>query len=595
MPGHSEFRPIRPDDDMLATPHPSTDHERVSSSEDISEEIAPGKDPFSECNLFLFRRIGREIKRSGRVSGWSCAIEERLASDLLAKLKKRFPKYRFDFGMLKEVWKRVDSHYTSLEKDKGKIEPSVLVRRELEKGGDTGADPDVIFRIGECIAVVRGEKPDLEHVARIVRAARTSMASPSSVAERRGNTEPFDRLDQLIVKMVIEVCGDYPGSDFISLKTKTIKRLKAFGHINRLARENRILPLLSAIWVGMGVDIDASLFPLREERRAFERFIDIHLRYLKESPDSSSPYEYRATDRLLTLYPLVKALPGGISRKEMREMVYRVLYEDKVPSPESPFVLFVRSEIDCISSGHEEETMHVLAERIYSVYKMAERLPDATDRIFDNFIRFTRGRVFDAKTGSEALPRESIAMLRRELGATLFAFPDQSPTRATDRVARFVRKAIPLPLYEEKRGFWEIAQKKVEIWALHGEMLCDRLHFDPEEPLFFAFRKLHTCHTSVTRMESKIVRMFPSFAPFRKELRSRLRILDRYVRYGEGAKGGESTYVRFLRSRADVLAKEFPDPAKSEFLEKLREGALTTFPHIPFDRVCRESNVSFGS
>ena len=338
-------------------------------------------DPFSDLSLFLANKVKKEIQTTGSTKKWSGKIEANLLSKILPEFKKHFPSYRLGATALKKVWEKVSYYYEKIQQQKGALSQEgtlnlPLMIRENVKQVKTASSPlalppyheahQIAVKISECIATLEGKRPDLDHLTKMIWSIQKNMLKDLSSTSAKSPYEDYDQTDKLIVKTILELCGQGKGKDLNELKKCTLKRLKTYGCVYTLTKKSQLTSTLSmlladSLCLNSGVASRLSI----PEIKAIETYISMHLMFSEENQALSvDTHCNELVQRLLALYPVATSLPKNLEKTKLRALIRSVIQQDGSLPAESSLYVFINAEMHLMHDKKIFTNIRELEERL---------------------------------------------------------------------------------------------------------------------------------------------------------------------------------------------------------------------------------------
>jgi len=219
-------------------------------------------DPYSELSLFLSQKIKHEMREQGWIKKWSLKIQEALLEKVAPEFQKKFPHYRLGVAALRKTWEKVVYYAQQLESQKeaigqdGHLDISYLIRENLRQYPQlatiSGFHPyqyahQLALRISECIAVVDGMKPSMDHLSRTIWAMQRHLLSWTTLQEAKSPYDEYDRLDKLIVRTILDLTTLDPHSSCLQLEMQVQEIIHSLSEMPALSSHELLHANISAI------------------------------------------------------------------------------------------------------------------------------------------------------------------------------------------------------------------------------------------------------------------------------------------------------------------------------------------------------------
>lgn len=564
-------------------------------------------DPFSDLNLFLSKKIKKEIQESGSSGKWSGKIEANLLAKILPEFKQKFPKYRLGTSALKKVWEKVAYYYEKIQGQKGALKENgtlnlkFMIRENLKSSISPYHLPpytmaeQIATKLSECIASFEGKEPQLDYLTKIIWSVQKHLIKDLSTVQAKNPYEEYDKLDKLIVKTELEVIAKGENLDPLLLKRQVLKNLKDYSGIKNLLKECQLTSTLSMILAKKlyNSSLITCHFSLKE-KHAIEDFIrhQIEMGQFNELLRIDK-HRLELIQRILALYTIAGELPKNLSDQSLRASIRHI---KKLNSNENcaftsnidqGLFVFINAEIHLMN----EEKCYVEQgeEVIVKAYEKACALPKLTPSQMEQF-ELLIWKVIEEE--GELLSHTSPDihyLLEKELGNVLIDNPKQSFRRIISNTLQFFKKVLETPMNQE------CVEDKVETWVTQNDMLIRTIHFDPKTSLLHLLEKgwkeqnldeeTVNHEKFIALMEQKALDTFPILSSFQEELKLRLWILYKYLWYTTFSDGSSSTYERFLLWHRVFLKNRHPEWSKEKLIETLSKLSDQLIPLAPFEHV----------
>lgn len=564
-------------------------------------------DPFSDLNLFLSKKIKKEIQETGSSEEWSGKIEANLLAKILPEFKQKFPKYRLGTSALKKVWEKVAYYYEKIQGQKGALKENgalnlkFMIRENLKNSVAPYHLPpytmaqQIAVKLSECVASLEGKKPQLDHLTKVIWSVQKHLLKDLSAVQAKNPYEEYDKLDKLIVKTELEITSKGENLDPYSLKRQVIKRLNRFQGVKALLKESQLTSTLSMILAEKlyRSSLITCHFSIKE-KHAIEDFIrhQIEMGQFNELL-TSDEHRLELIQRILALYTIAGELPKDITDQSLRSSIRHIKELTSkencslLPNIDQGLFVFINAEIHLMDEekcyGEDGE------EAIVKAYNKACSLPKLSSSQKEQFELLIWKIIEEEGNLLSHTPPDIHHLLKMELGNVLIDNPKQSFRMIISNALQFFKKVLDTPMDEEK------LEDKVESWVAQNDMLIRTIHFDPKTSLLKLLEKewkdqsleestVNHKHF-IDQVEKKALKAFPLLASFQEELRSRLWILYKYLWYTTLSDGYASTYERFLLWHRILLKNHHPEWPKEKLSETLSRLSDQLIPLAPFEDV----------
>ena len=564
-------------------------------------------DPFSDLNLFLSKKIKKEIQESGSSGKWSGKIEANLLAKILPEFKQKFPKYRLGTSALKKVWEKVAYYYEKIQGQKGALKENgtlnlkFMIRENLKHSVSPYHLPpytiaqQIATKLSECIASFEGEKPQLDHLTKVIWSVQKHLIKDLSAIQAKNPYEEYDKLDKLIVKTELEVTAKGEQLDPLSLKRQVLKNLKDYSGVKNLLKDCQLTSTLSMILAEKlyNSSLITCHFSLKE-KHAIEDFIR-HQIEMGQFNELLTRDEHRLEliQRILALYTIAGELPKNLTDQSLRASIRQIKELNSgencalAPDLDQGLFVFINAEIHLMNEekcyGEEGE------EAIVKAYEKACALPMLTTSQMEQFELLIWKIIEEEGELLSHTPPAIHSLLEKELGNVLIDNPKQSFRMIISNTLQFFKKVLETPMDQEG------VEDKVETWVTQNDMLIRTIHFDPKTSLLQLLEKgwkdqnldeqTVNHERFIALMEQKALETFPLLSSFQEELKVRLWILYKYLWYTTFSDGSSSTYERFLLWHQVLLKNRYPEWSKEKLTETLSKLSDQLIPLAPFEHV----------
>lgn len=500
--------------------HPA--HLSVDESEDFH-------DPFSDLNLFLARKIKREIQSHGSPREWSTKIENDLLSRIMPEFKDKFPCYRLGLTALKKTFDKVSYYYERLNCRKeaittdGNVNVPFMIKENLRQNLTHKCQSElyphneahrIAVKISECIAALDGERPSLESLTRSVWSSLKHLLKGVRANQIKSPYDDYDEKDKIIIKTMIHNDAKNAHLTFSELKKEIYSHITLLSEIPSPYKSCKLTTLISATTaysfrLGYGLKCD------KEEETKIKLFIERQKKKGKKSQEVIS--------RLITLFSLSKRVKKGMSQTLFDYLNMELMLLDEEESQTLEDLAFVRSLTSFSALLPEELDIY-----LWSLLH-AEESSKASESLYET--------------------------IRSEIATQALLQKEPHFKTIVNDTIQYFKKAKEI--CADPESFLE----KVELWAAQGEMVYKFLHFDSKLKLF---ESLESDVELVKFLEER-----PHLLFLADEVKLQAQILEKYVWYHDKANDHESSYDRFLKRH------------KEKNLENLVREKLPFMPFCP--------------
>ncbi len=540
-------------------------------------------DPFSEINLFLAKRIKREILREKSPKKWSRKIQSLLLKEILPDFTKRFPGYRLGSTALQKTWNKVLYYLQTIQQKKGALQPNgklnidYLIQENLKslEGSSSDFHPyntahSLAVKISECIAAIDGDRPELENLTRTIWAVQKHLI---------GNVEkifkaPFDSidsLDKIIVRFQLEELAsqDKLTKDELTIRVK--KRLVNIKGLEKIRSIDELSPGLMAL-------LAEKLYPhLQIHKRLSEEQIAQISTFVKsqlQKTPLTSPFEKDKCYSLIAsrIYFLVK-LASQMSITEAEESLQAAIQyvyslstdsiQISTPVLRQEVYEFIDQEICHLKEEKVPDPLNHLLETLIELFSQAETLPKLSVSLIDELEIVIWKVISEESECLEKLP----GYLRRIIFEELASIHIDHMTLPFKKIVQMTLVSLKnLRAIELDR-----LDFKLSIWAHQNDMVASQLHFDGNDPLLkyieAEYEKIPPLAFNIDEFISKVTSLYIAknrcLSGWQEALKIRIKILFKYLWYQKLRKEGQSSLDRHILYQYSLLAthqeRQFPE------------------------------------
>ena len=597
------------------TPNPSSDNFWFSASkyvatsikkqqtDPLSEFLSPIDespefyDPYSDLNLFLSQKIKQELQHCGSSKKWSLKIQEELISKIAPEFQKKFPRYRLRVSALKKSWEKIVYYSQQIQNQKeainedGKLNIHFFIKENL-KNYTTLKNPmhlqpyhyahQLAAKMSECIAVIDGVRPPLDHLTKVIWAVQRHLLSGEEPESYQCPYDCSDKIDKLIVKLILEISAKDPQITHASLEHKVKEALQSLQELPSFASHEQMVCNVSAL-------LAEKLYPaspllMNEQKNALDHFIRRHSSLFKTAePHAHLPELVR---RISALYMLASGLPKNLSREEIESAVFAMYPMSKINRPDLPQSLyaFISAELVLMRNEAFCHSPVFVAECIDKAYREVILLPT----VHGDLLAIAVWKTLSETEGLlEKLPYRIGQRIEDEIAGILIENPTHSfATLVYETVQFFIRTKELVQLKK-----WDEIEKKIHIWAVQGDMLCRWIQLDPSSTLLRLicqkWNELSSTlphHLFVSGICQEYLKSYPELAPYAGQLAMRVWILYKYAWYSVFGEKEESSFDRFLKWHSCSLLFSGAMRDHNYLLCQLEEITRNALPLMPFDK-----------
>lgn len=557
-------------------------------------------DPFSDLNLFLSKKIKKEMETDGSLKKWSSQIESNLLAKILPEFKKNFPKYRLGAAALKHVWGKVSYFYEKLLNQKGAITKNGEIDLQFIIKKNVNSSPplskhlppyvsahQIAVNISECIATIEGRKTKLEQLTKMIWAVQKHLLKNLSSTNAKSPYEQYDKLDKLIVKALLEANAINPSLSLDDLKVEISKTFHQFNKLKTFFKSTKLTSTLSSLLAKKFFSIlYVSKGTTLSDKNNLEAFIKYQFRLSKANTClSKKDQKVELVQRLLALCSIAKNLPKNMSENCIRRCVEYIhtLALGKAMSfcpvaPQSLF-LFLSAQMHLMSETKTFNDLKEVQENVLLAYKKATELPSFLDLKYDHF-EILIWKIFDEEEKIvEKIDLETAQILEKELANVFIDNPKFTFREIVQSSFQFFKKVLDLPLSSgEDPLFWETLNEKIDVWVMQNDMVCRWMHLNEKNPLFALLieesknqKNLLSHENFVSELTAKAEKTYPSLKMFQEQLNVRIWVFYKHLWYTSNT--SLSSYECFLKWHLN------PSTKSQKGLEEIVQKKL---PYTPF-------------
>jgi hypothetical protein len=192
---------------------------RYLSSIDDSPEFY---DPYSDLNLFLSKKIKKEMQNCACSKKWSYQLQEELLEKITPEFKAKFPQLRLGVCALKKRWEKITYYTHQIEGQRealnsdGTLNLSFFIKENLKNylllDDNSNLHPSyyahqLATQLSECQASVDGIRSNLEHLTQMIWSIQRHLLRGPL---QKSPYDHYDETDQLIVKTIVEITATHP-------------------------------------------------------------------------------------------------------------------------------------------------------------------------------------------------------------------------------------------------------------------------------------------------------------------------------------------------------------------------------------------------
>ena len=538
---------------------------------DESEEFL---DPYSDLNLYLSKKIKKEIQNFGSPKKWSHQIQTDLLSKLLPEFSQRFPKYRLGGSALRKIWDKVSYFYSKVQVQKGAIKPDgnlnvdYMIRENLKQAPQHHASHEMPYythshqlavKISECIATLDGIKPDLDQLTKTIWAVQRHLFKNLSPMNSKSPYEDYDKYDKVIVKTLLEITAK---EQAIGAKTLYHKIKQGLAHLSDSAKYEKQHKLTSIISILLAKKqfnyTHLNTLFCRQERLALESFISrqIHLCALRQhlSPDS---YHLDLIQKILTLYPIASQLPKEYPEDALKAGIKYIYHlSTKTPLNHCPVLpqslyVFIQAEMHSLKGKFLNISLQEVEKEILKSYYLSETIPQLELHELDQLEMLIWKVIDQEEELLKEIPTHLIEVIENEIASQVIESHTHSFKIVVSHTLQYLRKIQRLSFSGEE------VDQKIQIWSIQNDMLCRWIHFNQKTPLLqliieewensASTESQHDHELFIQHIVQEYLQTQPLLEDYQPQLTVRAWILYKFFWYNILNKNSESSYERFQK------------------------------------------------
>jgi hypothetical protein len=553
------------------------------------DEAPEFHDPYSELNLFLARKIKREMRHCESPKKWSPHLGEQLFNKISPEFQQRFPRYRLGSAALKKTWEKVNYYALQIQEEKealtqeGKVNVSFFIKENLRSQNKLKhachLHPyhyahQLAMKMSECIAVVDGTRPQIDQLTKTIWSVQRHLIPSLRPEESKSPCDDYDPIDRLIAKTLLEITARLPHMTQAALSGALREQLRTLKQLpKKIAEEKR-----TAIFSGLVADAFTTRRHPAPEREAALPFLRQQLDWTKRAyPHLDNEKMVR---RLVGLYDLAQLLPKDLTEDQLDQILaslYGTVKRSDIPQELISFLSANKVLLE--KQGRSEATQ---ASKLKQLYFSAIKLPPLTE---DEVKIATWHTLCQTEGLLEKLPFNAGKLLYAELNHQLI----DHPTASFDYLVEKLKTYLDQLVFLEHAENWQTIERKIHNWTMQGEMLLRWVRIDHETPLYKALAanldKINTTplRDLIAELAWDCTRKHPTLTECLPDLEARLWMMLKHLWYTKLAPFSESTFDRFLKWHARRLKENHPDLPVDELVKKLESTCTGSLPLVPFD------------
>lgn len=554
-------------------------------------------DPFSEINLFLAKRIKREILREKNPRKWSRKTQSLLLKEVIPDFSRQFPGYRLGSMALQKTWNKVLYYLQTIQQKKGalkangKLNVDYLIVENLKNLDNTQSDfhpfntaHSLAVKIAECIAAIDGERPHVEALTKKIWSVQKHMI-PSCEKVAKAPFDTIDSLDKIIVRHQLEALTQQPHLTKEELASKVKKQILNVRGLERIRNLDEIKPGLMALLsekLYPSLDIHKKL--KKGQLDEIESFIRSQLvkTKLASNIDREKKHAILAT-RIFFLYKLASQISLDEAQESLQAAIQYVysLSTDSIqlntPVLRQEVYDFIDQEISQFKEAHTKDPLKELLSTLVDIFTAAEKLPKLDTSLFPQLEIVIWKVISQQSECLEKLPGYLKKIISEQLASVHIDNQGLSFTKIVNTTLSSL-KALREIDYTEM-------DDKIEIWAQQNEMVASLLYFDKQTPLLKLIEK-EECRSieALTQLTEKFIQKNPELSGWESQVHLRASILFKYYWYHTLKKESETNYDRYFLYQYEMLIKSEEKQFPELLLDDIQLSFTAKVPLFPFLR-----------
>lgn len=557
-------------------------------------------DIYSELNLFLSKKIKNEMQHCGSSKKWTVKIQEELIEKITPEFRKKFPQYRLGGSALKKAWEKIAYYSQHIPQEKeaideqGNLKPYFLIRENLKYAVQCNHKVplppkclahQIAIKISECLAVVNGEKVSLDSLTKTIWSMQQHLIPKEKTSEENILHDIGDPIDRLIIKIILESIVNDPEMKTEELKSNVKQSLLALRELPFFSSIGSLSEIIAVLIAEKLSPSSCYALLSTESKSAIHHFIQRHIALYKEGDLPISHFEW--VRRIRALYQLGLKLPKDLTEKELKGAVLATYPSTKLKKPNLPqsVYAFISAELLLMRSATKCHCQVEVLKRIWAAYQEVILLPnlnDPEDVALDLLLWNLLSHSFHLL---EKLSYRLGLRIDGEIAQVLIENPRRSFSSLVQLTVESFQKIQEVMRVKE----WEEIEKKIDLWAVQGDLLCRLPPLDQELCLLqricqhFHQKKSPFSHDIlISKVCQEHLEEYPELTPYARQLSQKAQVLYKCAWYTLFSSPQESAYERFLKWHATSLSALSPQLKKNHLMRKLEEIVHSKLPLIPF-------------
>ncbi|HNA61816.1 MAG TPA: hypothetical protein PKW79_01930 [Rhabdochlamydiaceae bacterium] len=510
-------------------------------------------DPYSDLNLFLSRKVKEEMKNGPKK--WSLFAQEKLLSKIGPEFNQKFPRYRLGIAALKKIWEKVSYLYQTLADQKeavneaGQLNVNFLIRENLKQFlksyKNFSFHPYLIaqqlaLKISEYLATCDGIRPVLQHITKMIWAIERHMIPPVRVPGGANPYDEFDKWDRVIVKTMLEVSSKNPHFSQEKLQSGVREAICSFKDLPSISQDS-MKASVSALLAQKLYSINPALKQVT--------ICDSEAQPNPNDKDHSRKARPRRRDDL--------AKP---------QQAHCHLFEGRVNNVPTKqkwgLSFFLQNQLAIHRNWKGTYTELVL--RLRALYVQAcQKETDLPFLSLEDLEIVIWKTVADQSHLLEIFPSSVRERVETEIATIFIDNPRQKFRTAVDTTVQYFKNAKELAITTN----WVEIEHKITLWTIQGDLIYRLLDIGIS-PLLTLLQSVPASSAA-----DLYLRSHPFINQFADQLKTRIKILEKYLFYAVKSTPEQSTVSRFFQWHLN----------QGSSLESLEEICRKKLPLLPFD------------
>ncbi len=426
--------------------------------------------------------------------------------------------------------------------------------------------------MSECISTLEGTKPKLDLLTQTIWSLQKHLLNSYPLKPFKNPYDEFDKVDQLIVKTILETTARHPYIGMNELEHKTKESLQALHDLPSFFSTDKITCNVSAILSEKLYSTSPfHILFFAEQKEAIFEFIKKHTSLYKNT--LATPELPNLVRRISALYTLASQIEKGIS-KEIFSLAIQASFSNSLERPNLPqsVYAFISAELCLLKGFNDSCLIEEIQNRIFEAYQNTSLLPSIQHTEKD-LLEVVIWKILTESEGFlEKLPYRVGQKIEEEISHILIDNPSQSFSSIVHETVQFFKRVKELTEHKH----WNESGKKIHLWCLQGDMLCRSIKISLDNPLAKLIEKKwedagmpHNHSSFISEVCQEFLRKFPEMSMHMAQLNSKTWTLYKYMWFTRFSSSEESSFDRFLKWHILFLKKS--GSAKEELVLQLEE------------------------